>query len=144
MQLLNPASPAMQDIVVARCETRKDVHAMGQWLLPVLREWPPASWHLWLIDATDCGQIKAAKVGGANKILEWRNVEHEPVAQQDAVCSLLGGHMGLVVLAHHVVAASALRQLDGLVLRLTSFAATDPLARSFKKPFAAYGIALAA
>lgn len=144
MHLLNPASPAVQDIVVARCETLADAEAMARWLLPILKDWPPSAWHFWLIDATGCEQVKAAKVNAAVTALEWRDVERDAVAKQDAVCGLLGGHYGLVVLAHHVVAAAAIRNLDGLVPRLTSFAATDPLAVSLRKPFAAYGIALAA
>lgn len=117
---------------------------MARWILPVLNEWPHPAWHLWLADATNCNAIRAAKLDGEDSVPDWRPVERDAQAPHDNLSSLLGGHVGIVVLGHHVIAAAALRQLDGLVSQLISFPANDPLAKPFAKPLAAYGIRLAA
>ena len=140
----NPSSSAVQDIVVARCENLTEAQAMARWILPVLCEWPQSAWHLWLADATDCSAIRAAKLSEEDDRLVWQPVEHEAGAPHDTLTNLLGGHVGIVVLAHHVIAAAAHRHLDGLVSQVISFPANDPLAKPFAKPLAAYGIRLAA
>lgn len=144
MKPISPSSPALQDIVVARCESLLEAQAMSRWILPVLEEWPHPAWHLWIVDATASNAVQAAKLSRADQVLTWQPVVREPDAPQDSLSAMLCGHFGLVVLGHHLIAAAALRHLDGLVSHVTSFPTSDPLARPFAKPLAAYGIKLAA
>jgi hypothetical protein len=80
MHLINPSSPAMQDILVARCETLADAQAMARWILPVLAEWPASAWHFWIVDATDTTALKATKVVGEENPREWRDVDYVPAS----------------------------------------------------------------
>jgi hypothetical protein len=142
---INPASPSTQDIAIASCESLAESSAMARWVLPVLAEWPAATWHMWLIDATDCTSVRATQVTTKDHAADWRIISHDSkIPAADAVCAVLGGRTGLVILAHHVVAAAALRSLDGLVARSIIFTANDPLAQSLHRPFAQFGIQLAA
>jgi hypothetical protein len=144
MKTINPTSTSLQEIVVARCENLAEAQAMAHWVLPGLQEWPHPAWHVWLVDATDCGAIKAAKLTPNGDLLDWQGIVHDVSELPDSLCSLLGSHVGLVVLAHHLIASTAARSLEGLVSQMTSFAATDPLAKPFSKSFAAFGVKLAA
>ena len=144
MKTLNPSAPAPQEFVVARCETLSDVRAMSRWILPVLQQWPSAAWHMWIADVTDCAALKSARIAANGQQLEWRNVERDGPSPQDSLCGMLGGHYGLLILAHHLIAADAARGLDGLVSQLIRFAANDPLVKPLAKSFAAYGVKLAA
>ncbi|WP_373503446.1 hypothetical protein [Aestuariivirga sp.] len=140
MKSINPAAPAEQDIVVARCESVAEALAMSKWVLPVLEEWPDVTWSLWIADATDCARLRAAKIGLETAAPEWQPISYEPLSPSDAVCAMLGGHAGLVLLAYHVVSDEAVRSLDGLVSRLTCFPSSDPLGASLRKSFAALGV----
>ena len=144
MKTINPSSPWQQDIIVARCDNLVEASAMARWVLPVLEEWPQPAWHLWLADTTDCDAIKAAKMRSDADELEWRSVECDRDKLHDGLCGILGGHAGLVILGHHLVTAAAGRSLLGLVSRMSTFPATDPLAKSLIKPLASFGIELAA
>ena len=144
MKTINPSSPAVQDIVVARCESIEEAQAMARWVLPALREWPHPAWHLWIADATNCDDLKAAKITDEDDRPDWQPVQRDAEAPHDSLSSLLGGHAGIVVLGHHLIAAAALRNLEGLVSQIISFPANDPLAKPFAKPLAAHGIRLAA
>lgn len=137
---LHPSAPAGHAIIVAGCESLAETKAMVRWILPVLQEWPGAAWHIWMADATDCSEIKAAKVNETTEDPDWRPVTHHTTDPSDAVCSILGGRAGLVIMAHNVIAAAALRGLEGLVSAMTSFSASDPLAKPFKKSFASFGV----
>lgn len=117
-----------------------DSQAMLRWVLPILQEWPSAVWHVWLADATNCNDIKAAKVATDGDGLEWQPVDHENTNSENAVCQIIGGRSGLVILAHHSVATVAARGLDGLVARMVSFPANDPLAKPLTKSFASFGV----
>ncbi len=143
MKPFNPAAPADQDIIVARCDSVAESQAMAKWILPVLRDWPDSGWHLWVADATDLTAVKAAKLSDEGP-LEWKATSYEAMSPTDAVCAMLGGHAGLVILAHHLVATDAARGLAGLVARLTRFPADDDLGSSLRKSFAEFGVKAAA
>ena len=140
LKTLHPSSPAVHAIVVAACDNLPESRAMARWILPVLQSWPKAAWHVWLTDATNCTGIRAAKLEAADGEPDWKDVEHEPAAGEDAVCRIIGGRTGIVIYAHHVIAREASRGLDGLVAAMTSFPANDPLAQPLKRSFASFGV----
>ena len=144
MKTINTSAPTAQEIVAARCATLADARAMTRWVMPVLQEWPRGAWYMWLVDANDCRALQAARMTGDDPEFQWRDIERDHKAPRDSLCALLGGHFGIVILAHHLIAAEAARSLDGLVSHLTRFAADDELARPLAKSFASFGIKLAA
>ena len=137
---VNPAAPAEQDIVIARCETVAEAVAMSKWVLPVLEEWPDVAWNLWIADASDCARLRAARIEAETGAPAWIPVQYEPLTPTDAICAMLSGHAGLVLFAYHVVSDQAVRSLDGLVSRLTCFPSSDPMGTSLRKSFAALGV----
>ena len=137
----HPAGRAStHSIVVAACESLAETEAMARWILPVLEAWPAAAWQMFLADAGNCNDVKAARYETAEAALDWQTVDHESGGPEDPVCRIIGGRAGIVIHAHHVIANEAGRGLEGLVAAITSFPANDPLARPLKRSFASFGV----
>ena len=137
-----PRAPAVQSksILVAACDTLTDSTAMARWILPVLQEWPQPIWHLWMVDATSCHDIRAAKLREAAEVPVWQPVAPGSIVPDSDLCSIVGGRTGLVIFAHDAIVIEAVRGLDGLVAKLAVFAVSDPLAKPFRKYFASFGV----
>jgi hypothetical protein len=127
-------------IVIAGCDTPADSRAMGRWVMPVLKEWPDSAWHLWLVDATDCENVLAAAINDDTETQNWQAVEPPAQRLDDAICKIAGGRTGLVLFAHETIANHATRAMEGLVAAMTSFPASDPLAKPLKNSFASFGV----
>ena len=76
--------------------------------------------------------------------LDWQRVERDASVPPDSLCSLLGGHFGLVILAHHLIAVGGRPQPRWPGVAYDQLCRHDPLAKPFGKSFAAFGVKLAA
>lgn len=126
-------------IVVAGCNSLADSLAMSRWLWSELKEWPRAAWQCWIADASDCSSVRAARIKGPEDELEWQKVATNGIGPRHAVCQVIGGRCGLVVVATDSAAHAAIRGLAGLVSGLTCIAANDPIAAPLRNTFASYG-----
>jgi hypothetical protein len=132
--------PDQAAIIVAGCNSLSESRAVANWILPVLQEWPKSAWKVWLTDATDCEDIRAALIEDTVENASWKDVDHASETPGDTVCQVVGGRTGLVIFAPETITNAAARSLEGLVSGLASFAVSDPLAKPFKKSFASFGV----
>jgi hypothetical protein len=144
MRTITSSAPVAQEIVAARCENLGDTQAITRWILPVLQEWPQGAWYLWQVNASDCAALQATRITAEDCEIQWQVVACDAEPPQDDVCRLLGGHFGIVILAHHLVAAEAARKLEGLVSHLMRFPASSEFAKPLARSFASFGVKLAA
>ena len=98
------------------------------------------AWHFWITDASGSSGLRAAKIDDPRENLKWQSVPAKGIDAGHAVCRIIGGRSGLVILASDGIAAAAVRGLSGLVSGLTCFPASDPLAQPITKSFASYGV----
>jgi hypothetical protein len=113
---------------------------MIRWILPVLQDWPLPAWHLWMIDATSCHDIRAAKIRDVLDVPDWQSIATDSIAPDSDLCGIVGKRTGLVIFAQDSVVIEAIRSLDGLVAKLAVFAVSDPLAKPFRRYFASFGV----
>jgi hypothetical protein len=127
-------------IVIAACETVEEAHAILQYALPVLQEWPQPAWSAWITDSADCLNARAAAIRSDEDNLRWQPVDTSEFLGNKVVCDVLGGKSGIVVLAHQTIARKLLATFGGLVGDLHCLSMSDAAAKAFKRPFADFGV----
>lgn len=128
-------------IVVAGCGSLADARALSRWLFGELREWPRSAWQMWIADASEMDDIRAARIEDTEGQLHWQDIADTGPYDRDVACRIIAGRFGLILLASDsIVAAAAVRGLAGLVSGLTCFPAGDPIAQPFRKSFASFGV----
>ncbi|MCB1381276.1 MAG: hypothetical protein KDK89_23325 [Alphaproteobacteria bacterium] len=127
-------------IIVASCVSLPDARATLRWIAPLVAEWPAQAVGIWICDAVDCEDARAAQITDPSAEPQWRRVDASDFDGDGTVCQMLSGKLGLVILTHETIAAQLLRALEGLVAGLVCISTSDPLAKPFKKSFASFGV----